>query len=157
MEIIQRNNQDFAILDSRGEIPKKLLPSEYDLQVSLMQYMALQYPKILVRCDLGGLRLPIGLAKKAKRLNPYTRGWPDILVAEPMKHGPRFYHGLFLELKRCRKDLFTKNGKYRKTKHIEEQRAILQVLRQKGYFAAIPCGFDEAKQVISDYLDRRIK
>lgn len=85
-----------------------------------------------------------------KRLNP-AKAYPDIFIAEPRGK----YHGLYVELKRCYADLCTKSGKYRKTQHIEEQRQMLQFLRQKGYCARFACGFEEAQFIISDYLDRR--
>jgi len=82
-------------------------PSEFDLQIAIRQWFTLQYPKVLMRCSMSGVWLPIKLAKKIKRLNP-DRGWPDIFVAEPRGK----YHGLYTE------DLYAKNGEYRKTKHI---------------------------------------
>lgn len=127
------------------------IPSEYDIQIALSEWMALQHPKIIIRMDLGGIRLPIGLAKKAKRLNP-VRAWPDIFIAEPRKK----YHGLFIELKKNHNDLYTKSGNYRQTQHIEEQRAMLWALQIKGYLTMFACGFEETMQLINDYLDRRL-
>ena len=123
---------------------------EFDIQIAISDYMALRYPKIIIRMDLGGIRLPIGLAKKAKRLNP-CRAWPDIFIAESRGK----YHGLFIELKRSYEDLYTKDGGYRKTQHIEEQRIMLMALQRKGYKAEFSYGFEETKNVISRYLDRR--
>jgi len=131
-------------------LPIPLFSTEYELQVRISNWLTIQYPKVLFRMDLGGIRLPISLAMKAKRLNP-NRAWPDIFIAEPRS----VFRGLFIELKRCRSELLTKDGQYRKTKHIEEQRAVLSVLRSKGYRAEFGCGFDEVKQIIDDYLDRR--
>lgn len=129
---------------------KIIIPPEFDIQVTLREYMIRQYSHILMRCDLGGIRLPIGLAKKTNRLNPW-RAWPNIFIAEPRGK----YHSLFIELKKSTADLYRKNGSFRQTQHLEEQRHILQYLQRKGYKAIFACGFDEAKNIVDDYLDRR--
>ena len=129
---------------------KNILPSEFEIQCLLREWFDLQYPNIIMRCSMSGVRLPIGLAKKMKRLNP-DRAWPDIFIAEPRKK----YHGLYIELKKSFNDLYTKKGKYRQDKHIQEQQAVLTALFRKGYAAYFACGFQGAKNIIDDYLDRR--
>ena len=129
------------------------MPSEYDIQISLQEWMIAQHPTVLMHCDLSGVRLPIGYAVKIKKLNPNGRAYPDIFLPEPRGK----YHGLFIELKRCYADLLTKKGAYKKGRHIEEQRHILQLLQQKGYRAAFACGFDDTQNLINDYLDRENK
>ena len=129
---------------------KTHIPSEFDIACAISEYITLQYPKIIFRMDLGGIRLPIGLAKKAKRLNP-NRAWPDLMICEPRGK----YYGLFLELKRNEDDLYTRGGSFRETKHIKEQKVVLRLLRTKGYQAEFTCGFEETKNLIDDYLDRR--
>lgn len=141
-----------AIMDEIAEEGKCIIfDSEFEIACQLREYMSLQYPKILMHMDLSGLKLPIGYAKKIKRLNPY-RAWPDIFIAEPRRN----HHGLFIELKRNHNDLYAKSGNYRQTQHIEEQRAMLLELQMNGYFAVFACGFEKAKQQIDDYLDRRL-
>jgi len=124
-------------------------PTEYQIQVAIKQYLDLEYPNILVHMDLSGVRMPIGLAAKMAKLN--NRAWPDIFIAEPKGR----YHGLFIELKRYRTDLFTKSGHFRKTQHIQEQREVIRLLSQRGYFACFACGFTQAVWIIADYLDKR--
>ena len=133
------------------------LLSEYEIQCQIREWLSLQHPKVLMRCDLGGIRLPIGLARKVKRLNPY-RAWPDIFIAEPRTltaanrvHKGQ-YQGLFIELKRCYSDLYTKNGEYRKTQHIQEQKEMLTLLLIKGYKAVFSCGFEDTRKAIDSYL-----
>ncbi|MEA3385861.1 MAG: hypothetical protein U9Q89_05345 [Thermodesulfobacteriota bacterium] len=123
---------------------------EFEIQCQLSEWLTLQHPRVIFRMDLSGVRLPIGLAVKIKRLNPY-RGFPDIQVFEPRGK----YHGLCIELKRTRDDLYTKQGKYRQTRHIREQVEMLRTLRQKGYSADFAVGFSGAQQLINNYLDRR--
>ena len=65
------------------------------------------------------------------------RGYPD-LVLEIARQG---YHGLRIELKR------KKGGRVE-----PEQREWIERLTKQGYKAVIARGFDEAKQIITDYM-----
>jgi hypothetical protein len=60
---------------------------------------------------------------------------------------------LFIELKKEGTRL--KNGKMPNTKHIREQKDILNKLWSIGYLAGFACGFDEAKKIIDYYLKHR--
>lgn len=121
--------------------------SEFELQCTLAEYIRLQYPDALFHSSLDGLRLPVGLAVKVERLGN-GRGWPDLFLAEPRG----VWLGLFLELKVDRSEIYTKAGKLRQDRHIREQQAALVALRERGYQARFACGFDEAKEIIDDYL-----
>ena len=66
-------------------------PLEYQDQVAFMEYMDLQYPNIMVTGNLGGIRLPIGLAVKAKKMGR-NKDFPDIEI-----HASRGNHcGLYI-------------------------------------------------------------
>ena len=65
------------------------------------------------------------------------RGYPD-LVIEVARQG---YHGLRIELKK------KKGGRVE-----PEQREWIERLTKQGYKAVIARGFDEAKQIITDYM-----
>lgn len=67
-------------------------------------------------------------------------GVPDICL--PCARGG--YHGLYIELKR------TKGGKLSAT-----QKEWIDALRGQGYKAVVCCGFDEAKEMIIEYLEGR--
>ena len=122
---------------------------EYQLQIQITDYLRLQYPNILFRSDLAGIRLPIGQATQVKRIQS-DRGWPDLFIAEPRNGCP----GLFLELKVSESDLYTKTGALRKSQHIREQTHMLGDLRQRGYRAEFAIGFDGAKSIIDEYLGK---
>ena len=62
-------------------------------------------------------------------------------------------HGLFLELKKEGTRLKKKDGEWA-SPHIAEQAEVLRKLRDRGYAAEFVVGFDEAKKVIDDYLQR---
>jgi hypothetical protein len=64
-------------------------------------------------------------------------GVPDLCI--PIPSGS--YHGLYIELKR------QKGGKVS-----SEQSDWLAFLREKGYYAQVAKGFDEAKEMIMHYF-----
>jgi len=109
--------------------------SESTLQEQVADYLQLQYPDVLFHSDFGsGVKLTPGQAKKQKRQNGGRRGWPDMVIAQPilwasgdkvpafMKESDRwdFYYigtrpsniveyesyGLFLELKKDGETLY---------------------------------------------------
>lgn len=65
-------------------------------------------------------------------------GVPDICL--PCARGG--YHGLYIELKR------TKGGKLSAA-----QKGWIDALDEQGYKAAVCYGFDEAKEIITEYLE----
>lgn len=119
---------------------------EESLQMAVSNYLRLQYPDIIFTSESSGIRLTIGQAVKAKRLRS-SKGLPDLIILEPKKK----YSGLCLELKS--KSPLKKNGAFRKSEHLENQREILKNLTMKGYCAVFATGFDEAKEIIDNYLN----
>ena len=96
---------------------------------------------------MGGIRLTIGQAVKAKKLGN-TKSWPDIFIAA--RRGQ--FSGLFLELKREGTKLLKKNGEYA-TAHLQEQAELHEKLRSAGYSVDFVVGFSKAKAVIDEYLE----
>lgn len=131
---------------------------ESDLQVQVADYLRLRYPDVQFHSDFGsGIKLTKGQAMKQYRQNGGRRGWPDLFIAEP-KIRPGFddtwkYEslGLFIELKAKGVRLKKKDGTWAST-HLEEQNEVLNKLQRKGYAAYFAVGFEEAKQIIDDYL-----
>lgn len=122
--------------------------NESELQVQVAQYIRLQYPKVLFHSDYGsGIKLTKGQAIKQKRQNGGLRGWPDMFIAEP-RNG---MHGLFIELKKSGTRLKKKDGSWASS-HLEEQNVMLNELGKRGYAAYFAVGYDEAKDIIDDYL-----
>ena len=131
---------------------------ESDLQQQVADYLRLQYPKVLFHSDFGsGIKLTMGQAVKQKRQNGGRRAWPDMFIAEPVPrcvNGSWKYewHGLFIELKKEGTRLKKKNGEWA-TPHIAEQNKVLDQLEEKGYMAEFAVGFNQAKEVIDNYLE----
>lgn len=121
---------------------------ESDLQVQVADYLRLRYPDVLFHSDYGsGLKLTKGQAMKQYRQNGGRRGWPDMFIAES-KNG---LHGLMIELKKAGTRLKKKDGTWASS-HLEEQNEVLNKLQKKGYAAYFAVGFEEAKDIIDDYL-----
>ena len=134
--------------------------SEHELYGLIADYLKLQYPDVLFRFDLAAdLKLTPGQARKHKRLHP-KRGYPDLFIAHPQitttKDGVPFaWHGLFLEIKKDGVKILKRDGSYVKDEHIREQAKMLNALNRRGYQAYFAVGFEQAKQIIDEYLGRR--
>jgi hypothetical protein len=118
---------------------------EYELQLAVCKYIRYQYPNILFRSDLGGIKLTKGLAIKSKRIQ-HSKGFPDLFLYYPSGK----YNGLAIELKV--KDIFKKDGTLRKSEHLEQQQKVLDILNANNYYATFAVGFNEAKTVIDNYV-----
>lgn len=126
---------------------------ESTLQCHVADYLRLQYPHVLFHSDYGsGIKLTPGQAAKQKRQNGGRRAWPDMFIACVRTIGDRYYHGLFLELKREGTRILKKDGTLVADQHVREQHALLVELEKRGYAARFAVGFDQAKQIIDEYL-----
>jgi hypothetical protein len=122
--------------------------SEKTLHRAVCDYIRYQYPGILFNSDLAGAtKLTIGQAVAMKNLRS-NRGFPDLVIYEPRG----IYYGLFIELKDEGIRIYNKNGKLA-TPHIQEQFDCLTSLFCKGYQALFAIGFDQAKNIIDEYLN----
>jgi hypothetical protein len=92
------------------------------------------------------MKLTKGQAAKHKKLHP-KRGYPDLFIAEPSKE----CNGLFIEIKAEGVRLKKKDGTWA-SDHLAEQNEMLNKLQKKGYAAYFAVGFEEAKNIIDDYL-----
>lgn len=113
---------------------------EYHIQKALFEWrdtMLGRYPKLkYLKGDMGGVRLPIGLARKMKAAGCMIRGWSDIQLPIA-RHG---YNGLFIELK-------TEEGRLTK-----EQKTFLSDLTGEGYYAGCCKGLDAAIRSVENYV-----
>lgn len=62
------------------------------------------------------------------------------------------YAGLMIELKRDGTRILKKDGTVVADAHIREQMEVLRELERRGYKACFAVGFDQAKQIIDEYL-----
>lgn len=130
---------------------------EFNVHVAVCTWLKVQHPQVIFRSDLGGIRLTINQARKAKALQ-HSRAYPDLFVAEP-RCG---YNGLFIEIKAESDDLFNKNGTFLKSERLFEQAKMMEELEKRRYYCDFKVGFDLTKDLIREYLicsahpDRRI-
>lgn len=122
--------------------------SEAELQKQVAIYIRMQYPDVIFHSDFGsGVKLTPWQARMQKMQNGGRRAWPDMMIAEPIGN----YHGLFIELKREGSRLKKQNGEWASS-HIAEQNIMLNELSNKGYKAEFAIGFEQALDLIDDYL-----
>jgi len=127
------------------------MTKEEHLQIAVADYIRLQYPKVLFchianerkahvyRKQNGTTYSPDG--QKLKRMG-VRKGMPDLLIFEN-KGIPAldyFKNGLAIELK------------IKPNKPTTEQLDILEKLQYRGWRTAICFSFDEAKEVIDNFL-----
>lgn len=128
-------------------LPKKNQKKEEIIQIQVANYMKIKHPTVIFRMDMGGIKLNMGQAVKWARMQS-GRAYPDCFIAEP-RYG---YHGLFLELKHSKDEVYKQNGEMRNLKHIIEQHEMLIELTHKGYMACFACGYNYTIDVIENYL-----
>ncbi len=120
---------------------KQIEKAEQEL---LVRWFKLQYPtSLLFAIPNGGSRHIV--EAKSLVLSGVKAGIPDLMLAE----GVNGFNGLFIELKRP-KVKGTSNPVVSK-----EQKAVITHLIAKGYAAHVCYGFEEAKNIIVNYLSER--
>lgn len=121
---------------------------EKNLHLQISQYIHFVYPKIIFRTDFAaGMKMSIGQAMMNKRMQSES-GYPDLFIAECRKG----MGGLFLEIKNGRDKVYNKKGELLKNPHIQKQSEMLGRLRNAGYWATFVTSFDDAKEIIDEYL-----
>ena len=122
---------------------------EQKIAWAIAEYLTLKHPDIIYRFDVAaGLKMTIGQATVIKKKLLHKEGYPDLFIAEPRGK----WHGLYLELKKDRNEVYKKDGGRRKNKHVQVQRAMLDRLLKKGYAATFCFGVDDCINVIEGYL-----
>lgn len=144
--------EQYDMLVSGKPKPKRKQQKEESLQIRIAKYLKTKHPDIIFHSDVAsGMKLTMGQAIKNKAMQS-GKGFPDMFLAIPnLNHA-----GLFLELKKDGTTIWLKNGELSKNEHIQSQHAIHQKLRSNGYYATFVIEFENAIQIIEDYLSSRI-
>ena len=124
---------------------------EEQLSKSVSRYLKLQYPDVVFTCDSSGIRLTIGQATVLKAQRSVHK-IPDMIILKPNGE----YHGLILELKSEDSSPYLKDGSLSKGQHIQEQNQTLTALLNIGYYAVFIVGFNQAKEVIDNYMANKL-
>lgn len=112
--------------------------TEHQEQKLLIEWASYQsWHRLLFAIPNGGYRR----ITEARRLKAegVRAGIPDLFLAKPNES----YHGLWLEMK-------TKKGKASKA-----QLEMIELLKEQGYQAQVCHGFNEARDVIREYLNEQ--
>ena len=119
------------------------VPTEAEEQATLFSWAAMNSARnpelrLMFHIPNGGARKPSEAARfKAEGVKP---GVPDIFL--PVARAP--FHGLFIELKR------QKGGKIS-----EHQKKWIEDLLRQGYMTVVACGWKEASEYITEYLNSK--
>lgn len=141
-----------------------MIKKEELLHLKVCDYLRKNYPDVLFRTDFSsGMKMTPGQAAKHKKFQK-SRAWPDLFIAKSEQEvfrdsfsGDKYYEffaGLFLELKAEGTKLYKKNGEMVANKHYQEQAEMLEKLRSSGYIAEFAIGYDQAIQIITEYLGK---
>ena len=141
-----------------------MIKKEEEKHLRVCDYLRKHYPDVLFRTDFSsGMKMTPGQAAKHKKFQK-SRAWPDLFIAKPGQDVFRdsfsgekyheFFGGLFLELKAEGTKLYKKNGEMVANKHYREQAEMLERLRSNGYIAEFAVGYNQAIQIIQDYLGK---
>ncbi len=121
---------------------------EEKLQIAISTYLKAQYPDVYFMSDSSGLRLPMGLAVKAKKQRS-KHAQLDLVILEPRG----LFHGLIIELKKDSKEVYKQNGGFRKSEHVDAQNKSITHLQSKKYACCYGFGFEDVKYIIDEYLN----
>lgn len=113
---------------------KKPIPTEAQEQIMFVVWLRKQGFRVSASANGGSRNLLEAMKMKRMGVSP---GFPDVEVPLPSGH----YHGFYCEMKR------QKGGKVS-----PEQIEWLNYLRDKGYWAEVARGFEEAKEMFLHYL-----
>jgi len=130
--------------------------TEEQLHKAICDYLKLK--NVIFNTDLSGIKLTMGQARKLKNLRS-SRAFPDIVI---YKTNSKFW-GMFLELKKetpFKKDGMLKSQKVTKIvkgvkveyDHLQEQFNMIKKLREQGYYAQFVWSFNQAKDIVDNYL-----
>lgn len=114
---------------------RKIRHLEQGEQIAVVQWLRVQYPKVLFTSSGAGLITNARTGGLMKKLG-YSAGTPDIMIFEP-RGG---FHGLFIEMK------------YKDGIVSENQELWIRELVAKNYQAYVCYGFLEAREIIDGYL-----
>ena len=110
--------------------------TEHDIQVNCVNYFRIRYPKGLIYAIPNGGQRNVIVASKLKAEGVLS-GVPDLHIPISKKG----YNGLYVELK---------NGKAGKVS--DNQKTIMQKLKNEGYQCEVCRSFDEFKNVVDNYM-----
>ena len=125
---------------------------EFKLQQQVCKYLELRFPNVPYFSDtIANVKLNVIQATRNKSIQKNGFKMPDLVILQP-----NYYHaGLFIELKI--KTPYKQNGELKKDEHLQGQQNTIDQLNELGYFATFAVGFDEAREIIDNYMMHVLK
>jgi hypothetical protein len=121
------------------------------IQLAVVNYLKLQYPQVrFIANYLSGARLPIYLARKAKKLGQAGQGTPDLFIF----HNNFKYSMLVIELKV--ETPFKLNGLLKSNEHLLKQKNYLDYLNREGAYACFGIGVEHTISIIDNYMQNEL-
>lgn len=134
-------------------------PTEQNIQLEVIRYIKLQYPKVIAVSDLSGVKLTGRQAVTAALGKTHTK-IPDLTIY----HESCGFGGLLIEFKRSDQELFITSEKRKleglgkwKSQHVADQYAMLISLCAQNFAAVFCTSFEDAKMTIDLYIKNPAK
>lgn len=125
----------------------KFTRTEDQDRFAIVKWLKAAYPEVVFKIDYGAdAKLDPIQAKHQKDLM-FARGWPDLMIYEPRG----IFCGLAIEMKEENATLYKANGLFCTT-HLEEQAAMLELLKLRGWKAVFSKGLPNSIPLIINYL-----
>ena len=130
---------------------KRTLITEKVIHRQVCAFLKYQYPHVVFTSDMSGMRVTIGLRVEMQSKRSDKFKIPDLIILHPSNGS----HGLLIEIKKSRSDVYTKDGKFKTSEHIKMQKKTLDTLNARGYLAVFGCGFEECRDIIKKYFNTK--
>jgi hypothetical protein len=128
---------------------KRHARKEEDMQMALSKYIMLMFPDVIFTAEASGVRTSYVQAAKMKMMRSHGCHL-DMIILEPRG----LYAGLILELKHEDKSPFLQNGSISKKEHVQAQAAMVNRLKNKGYYSSFAVGLDQGIAIINHYMNQ---
>ena len=123
--------------------------------LQVVKYCEIKYPNVILKTNYDRFKSNIWHAKQQKNLHTQIKGYPDLFIAEMRIINTKIYGGLFIEFKKSNTIIYNKKNEP-KNDHLKNQNAMLNKLKDKGYFASFGIGYYETIKIIDNYLNNQI-
>ena len=140
--------------------PNKLI--EEGVKEWIARYLNINYPQYPFFFQWDHVKLPKKSVWRLARLKWNNKDfvWPDLFVAAANIESNYLNHrinGIFLEVKRSRREIFKVDGSMRESLKVIKQNNSLKLLRSLGYIAEFVWSPETAKDTLDRYLKKLYK
>lgn len=141
----KKNVMPKSLFSQTKKIRKPIEHKEDNELIAVCTWLSYQYPNLVFFIDFYD-KMSFNMKKKFNLCR--SKSNPDLFIAYSNKNN----NGLFIEMKKSGEVLLNKTGDF-KNEHLQKQNECLQQLKHQNYFATFAIGFDNAKEIITTYLN----